>query len=74
VRGDAWGELFDKARKDNTLESCMGTWNLPPFPVAKKTPGKYRLVQDFRPLNNARIKDGHPLPRLVDILHTQGQK
>jgi len=48
-RGDAWGELVDKARKDNKLVPSMAAWNLPSLPVAKKTPGKYRLVQDFRP-------------------------
>jgi len=45
-RGEAWGELVDNARKNNKLEPSTGAWNLPTFPVAKKTPGKYRLVQD----------------------------
>jgi hypothetical protein len=72
-RGKAWVELVDKALTDNKLQPSIGAWNLPTFPVAKKTPGKYRLVQDFRPLNDATIKDGHPLPRIIDILHRQGK-
>ena len=55
------------------LQPSTGAWNLPTFPVAKKTPGIYRLVQDFRALNDATIKDGHPLPRIVDTLHLQGK-
>ena len=72
-RGRAWTELVDQALSQNKLEPSTGAWNLPTFPVAKKTPGKYRLVQDFRPLNDATVKDGHPLPRIVDILHSQGK-
>jgi len=72
-RGEAWGELVDKAGKDNRLEPYTGAWNLPTFTVAKKTPGKYRLVQNFRRLNDATIKNGHPLLRIVDMLYTQGK-
>ena len=52
----------------------MSAWNTPSFPVPKKRPGEYRLVQDFRPQNAAPIKDGHPLPRINEILQRQGQK
>ena len=54
------------------MEPGIGSWNLPSFPVQKAN-GKYRLVQDFRPLNAVTEKDGHPLPRIIDILHRQGQ-
>jgi hypothetical protein len=40
--------------------------------VPKKKPGEYRLVEDFRKLNDAIIDDGHPLPRIEDILQKQG--
>ena len=39
----------------------------------QKANGKYRLVQDFRPLNAVTEKDAHPLPRIIDILHRQGK-
>ena len=54
------------------MEPGIGSWNLPSFPVQKAN-GKYRLVQDFRPLNAVTEKDGHPLPRIIDSLHRQGQ-
>ena len=43
----------------------------PPFPVAKKEPGTYMLVVDFRAVNEATITDGHPLPLINDILQAQ---
>ena len=50
----------------------LSSWNLPSFPVQKAN-GKYRLVQDFRQLNAVTEKDAQPLPRIIDILHRQGQ-
>ncbi len=32
----------------------------------------YRLVEDFRKLSDATVDDGHPLPRIEDILQKQG--
>ena len=39
----------------------------------KKTPGTFRLVQDLRPQNEATIKDGHPLPRIGEMVQRQGK-
>ena len=39
----------------------------PMFVVAKKG-GKWRVVVDFRALNDATIQDAHQLPRIEDIL------
>ena len=55
------------------VETGAGAWNLPSFLVPKKELGKFRMVQDFRPLNEVTVKDGHPLPRINDILLRQGQ-
>jgi hypothetical protein len=41
--------------------------------VPKKKPGTYRLVVDFRRLNDATVVDSHPLPRIGDILQRQVQ-
>jgi len=61
-RGEAWDELVDNASKYNKVEPSTGAWNLPNFPVAKRTPEKYRHVQVPRPLNDAIITEGHPFP------------
>ena len=54
------------------LEDGKGPWNTPCFPVPKKN-GKFRLVQDLRPQNEATIKDGHPLPRIGTTVQKQGK-
>ena len=54
------------------IEPGQGPWCSPSFPVPKKKPGTYRLVVDYRKLNDATIVDSHPLPRIGDILQRQG--
>ena len=40
----------------------------------QKANGKYRLLQDFRPLNSVMEKDARPLLRIIDILHRKGKQ
>ena len=54
------------------IEPGVGPWNSASFPVPKKKPGEYRLVEDFRDVNNATEDDAHPLPRIDAILQRQG--
>ena len=72
-RRAAWVSLTDQLIKDGKIEPGNGPWCSPSFPVPKKKPGTYRLVVDFRRLNEATIEDSHPLPRIGDILQRQGQ-
>jgi hypothetical protein len=72
-RRQAHAQLVDEAMKMGKIEPGSGPWNTPSFPVPKKAPGKYRLVQDLRPQNLATVKDGHPLPQIAHILQRQGQ-
>ena len=69
----AWGQLVDQLLSDGKIEPGNGPWLSPSFPVPKKKPGTYRLVVDFRKLNDATIVDSHPLPRIGDILQWQGR-
>ena len=71
-RKAAWTNLVDKILESHKIEPGVSAWNTPSFPVPKKRPGEYRLVQDFRPQNAATVKDGHPLSRIGDILQRQG--
>ena len=72
-KGRALADLVAKCEEAGKLEDGQGPWNTPAFPVPKKVPGQYRLVQDLRPQNEATIKDGHPLPRIGDIVQKQGK-
>ena len=65
--------MIDKLIADGKLEDGVSAWNSPSFPVTTKTPGKWRLVIDFRLLNDATIADAHPLPLIEDILNKQGK-
>lgn len=72
-RRDALDSLVGSAIEQGKLESGKGPWNTPAFPVPKKVPHRYRLVQDLRPQNAATIKDGHPLPRIGEMVQRQGK-
>ena len=65
-------KLTDDTIKTEKIEPGVSPWNSPSFPVPKKKPGEYRLVEDFRRLNDATVDDAHPLPRIEDILQRQG--
>jgi hypothetical protein len=67
----AWIKLTDEIIEDGKIEPGVRPWSSPSFSVPKKIPGEYRLVEDFRKLNDATVDDGHPLPRIEDILQKQ---
>ena len=60
----AWTALTDEIEVQGLVEDGHGPWNTPSFPVPKKKPGEYRLVEDFRALNDATVYDAHPLPSI----------
>ena len=72
-RKDAWVRLTDEILTAGKIEPGVGPWNSASFPVPKKKPGEYRLVEDFRDVNNATEDDGHPLPRIDMVLQRQGK-
>ena len=72
-RYEAWKSLIDKLEEDGKIEDGEGPWNSPSFPVLTKTPGKWRLVDDFRRLNDATITDAHPMPIIEEILNKQSR-
>ena len=72
-RRHAWIKLIHHLILEGKIEPGHGSWNSPSFPVPKKKPGEYRLVVDFRALNDATEVDAHPLPRIEEILQRQGK-
>jgi hypothetical protein len=72
-RLEAWKKLIDQLIEDGKIEEGVSDWNSPSFPVAKKESGKWRLVDDFRLLNDATITDAHPMPLIQPILNKQGK-
>ena len=72
-RREALAKMVDQLIEEGKLEPGKSAWSSPAFPVPKKRPGEYRLVVDYRALNDATIADAHPLPRIEDILQRQSK-
>ena len=72
-RSTALCKIVDQLVSEGKLEKGRSAWSSPAFPVPKKRPGEYRLVVDYRALNDATVGDAHPLPRIEDLLQRQGQ-
>jgi hypothetical protein len=71
-RREALERLTKEIMDTGKIEPGYGPWSSPSFPVPKKKPGEYRLVEDFRKVNDTTIDDAHPLPRKEEILQRQG--
>ena len=72
-RLEAMKEMVQALVDCGKIERANSAWCSPAFPVAKKEPGKYRLVVDYRALNEASVPDSNPLPRIDHILQNQGK-
>ena len=73
-RRNAMMEILHKLVEERKIEAGVSEWLSPAFPVPKKEPGKYRLVVDYRALNDATLTDTYPLPKIDDIMQRQGEK
>lgn len=69
-------EQIGKMLKDGIIRSSRSAWNAPLLIVPKKSQNgvkKWRIVVDFRKLNDVTIGDSFPLPNITDILDQLGQ-
>ena len=56
------------------IEPCPASeWASNGFVVPKKGKGKWRLVVDYRQLNEATLLDAHPLPLIANMLENQSK-
>jgi hypothetical protein len=63
--------------EQGVIESSTNPWNSPLLIVPKKSDAsgekKYRIVVDFRKVNEATLGDAYPLPNITDILDQLGR-
>jgi hypothetical protein len=59
-------EEIDKSLKKGFIRPSSSSWGAPSLFVKKKD-GTNRLVQDYRPINQATIQNKYPLPRINDL-------
>lgn len=68
-------EKIKKMLEDGMIEHSYSPWNFPTLLVAKKSDSenkKWRLVVDYRKLNEVSVPDSFPLPNITDILDQLG--
>lgn len=65
------GKQINKMLENDIIEEAKSEWSSPILLVPKKTSNqdkKWRLVVDYRKLNNCIVDDKFPLPNITDIL------
>jgi hypothetical protein len=72
-RREAWDKLTNEVITSGKVEPGIGPWSSASFPVPKKNPGEYRLVEDFRSVNENTEDDAHPLPRIDEMIQRQSE-
>ena len=68
VRAQEQSQVKEMLR-DGVIRSSISPWASPVVMVKKKD-GSMRFCVDFRKVNDATIKDAHPLPRIDDTLES----
>ena len=66
-------EEISKLLRNGLIEPSKSSWSFPVILVPKKN-GKWRMVVDYRKLNDITIKDAYPLPYIEEILFSIGNK
>ena len=66
-------ELVEEFIARGWLEPSTANWSSPGFVVPKPRPNEWRMVVDYRWLNEFAVPDAYPLPLIEDILCRQGK-
>ncbi|CAK1583893.1 unnamed protein product [Parnassius mnemosyne] len=74
---DEINRQVDKLLKDNVIQESHSPWNAPVHLVPKKMDAsgeiKFRMVIDYRRLNDITIDDKYPLPNITDLFDKLGK-
>jgi transposase InsO family protein len=70
---DELGKIIDDLLQKDIIEPSHSEWASPCLLVPKTTPGKYRLVIDYRKINALTVGVAYPLPHLESSLSSLGE-
>ena len=65
---DELKRIIDKNVKNGLMEECSSPWAAPTL-LVKKPSGAWRLVCDYRRLNEVTVSDQYPLPEITDCVN-----
>ena len=60
-------QILDKNMKNGLMERASSPWSSPTL-LVKKPSGDYRLVVDYRAVNEVIAADHYPLPKISDLI------
>ena len=61
-------KIIDQNVRDGLMKPCSSPWAAPTL-LVRKSNGKWRLVCDYRRLNNVTTADSYPLPEISDCVN-----
>lgn len=76
VHKEKVNKQIDKMLEDGIIQPSVSPWSAPIWVVPKKNDSsgkpKWRIVVDYRKLNDVSVGDAFPLPHIIDILDQLG--
>ena len=73
-REEALKAILEDYVERGWLEPSYSEWGSPCFVVPKKNAGEWRLVVDYRGLNEVTLHDSYELPLIADLLQRHSKK
>ena len=71
---EAVKKTIEEFKERGWIEPSFSEWGAPAFVVPKKQPGEWRMVVDYRALNEMTLHDSYGLPLIAGLLQKQTKR